>query len=527
MKKLLTIFLIAVISSLNTHYLAIIAAEPANQSTPVRLNDSSNSIESLKLQLEKLQREFEETQRRQLQQIESLKMQIEALEKGSATPVKKEEIQSQSAIIKTNNWREEIVSSSAAKKWNPAAPIRLIGSGNNYLDLSLDALVAAGSSTEKHVDELQLGGHDPSQRGFTLQQMEMVFNGAVDPYFTGQANVVYKLDSSGESDLELEEIYADTLSLPMNLQVRVGQFYSDFGRINNQHPHQWNFVDAPIVITRLLGEDGLRNLGVRISWLMPLPFYSELFFAIQNSGGTASSFRGSGHHHNDEGEDNDLLFGRPRSITDIRTFGDLLFVPRYAVSFDLTESQTLLAGVSAAFGPNSSGTRGHTEIYGTDVMWKWKPRYHHGGFPFVSVQSEFLIRRYTADEFNWDLNGNGLVDPGEYDFNNDGVPDFLPREKIDDYGFYTELNWGFKKGWVASVRGEYVTAERALYEQILGLDESRLTRKRLSTALSWYLSEFSKLRIQYNYDYRQIYGPDHSIWVQFEFLLGQHAAHKF
>ena len=39
--------------------------------------------------------------------------------------------------------------------------------------------------------------------------------------------------------------------------------------------------------------------------------------------------------------------------------------------------------------------------------------------------------------------------------------------------------------------------------------------------------EFSKIRFQYNYDDRAGIGKDHSFWVQFEFILGAHAAHKF
>ncbi|MDB6122515.1 MAG: hypothetical protein JWQ71_1508, partial [Pedosphaera sp.] len=50
---------------------------------------------------------------------------------------------------------------------------------------------------------------------------------------------------------------------------------------------------------------------------------------------------------------------------------------------------------------------------------------------------------------------------------------------------------------------------------------------RISPNLTWYPSEFSKIRLQYNFDHRNGIGDDHSVWMQFEFLLGTHAAHKF
>jgi len=93
---------------------------------------------------------------------------------------------------------------------------------------------------------------------------------------------------------------------------------------------------------------------------------------------------------------------------------------------------------------------------------------------------------------------------------------------------------------VAGMRVDYVTGERANYESAgliwddgagnqsaLGRDPQRNDRWRLSPNLTWYPSEFSKLRLQYNYDDRQDLGVDHSVWLQFEFSLGAHAAHAF
>ena len=77
------------------------------------------------------------------------------------------------------------------------------------------------------------------------------------------------------------------------------------------------------------------------------------------------------------------------------------------------------------------------------------------------------------------------------------------------------------------MRGDYVTGNQAQYEKLYGADLARATRWRISPNLTWYPSEFSKIRLQYNYDDRDRIGVDHSIWLQFEFLLGAHAAHKF
>jgi len=397
------------------------------------------------------------------------------------------------------------------------------GSAQNYINLSFDALVAAGGSTANDIESLQLGGHDPKQRGFTVQNLEMVFDGKVDPYFRGQANVVLQIDPDGETTIEAEEAYLETMSLPWNLQVKAGQFFSEFGRLNPTHPHTWDFVDQPLVNGRLFGEDGLRNPGVRASWLMPTPFYSELFFTVQDSqGATAQSFRNS-----HEGE---TFLGRLHDTGHVKSIGDMLFVPRYAASFNLSDSQTLVAGASAAFGPNGSGNDTDTQIYGVDLFWKWKSPNQHAGFPFVSWQTEAMLRRFKAAAFSNagdDLNGSGAIDNGEFDLYGDGSVRSLPRETLTDYGAYSQVSYGFRKGWVAAVRGDWVSSEIAEYERLYGRDADRAMRWRLSPNLTYYPSEFSKIRLQYNYDWRDLIGPDHSVWVQFEFLLGTHAAHKF
>jgi hypothetical protein len=412
-------------------------------------------------------------------------------------------------------------------------------SGRVAMDVGLIGTFAAGTSSARDIEGgTQLGGHDPNQRGFTVQGVEATFSGAVDPYFRASANVLFSIDSGGESFLELEEAFMETISLPGNLQLRGGQYLTEFGRHNQMHPHAWAFVDTPLVNGRFLGPDGLRNPGARLSWLMPTPFYSELFLSVQDSHGeTASGFRSEGGHHHGE-EDEEALpfaFRHPDNDRGIEGVRDLLFAPRYAVSFDVTESQTLLLGASAAFGPNASGGQDagdtETQIYGVDLTWKWKSPTHSGGFPFVMWQTEAMVRRYEVGEFDW----TGEEEGGIIDADT-GDPAVLAGETLVDYGAYTQLLYGFRKGWVAGLRFDYLWAEEADYEkrnlidldfEPIGPDPLRRDRWRISPNITWFPTEFSKVRLQYNYDDRQGIGRDHSVWLQFEFVLGAHGAHKF
>ena len=195
--------------------------------------------------------------------------------------------------------------------------------------------------------------------------------------------------------------------------------------------------------------------------------------------------------------------GRATVDRDLSSLGDLLFVPRLASSFDLTDQQTLVVGLSAAFGPNDTGYHQNTQIYGTDIYWKWKPANAHAGFPFVSWQTEALYPTLR-----------GGADPTVS----------LPAETLEDWGFYSQVLWGFKERWVAGLRGEYVDGNSGAYDPS---DVFRGQRTRVSPDLTFYPSEFSKIRLQYNYDQGVLFGTGHSVWLQVEFLLGAHGAHKF
>ncbi len=376
-----------------------------------------------------------------------------------------------------------------------------IGGGRNYMNISLDGLFALAYSSARDLDHIEVGDHDPQQRGFNARNIELAFDGAVDPYFEGFANIVFKLDNDNETEVEVEEAFMQTTSLPFNLQLKAGQFFAAFGRLNPTHPHTWDFADTPLVNGLFLGPDGLRGVGAQGSWTLPLPWYSQLIFASQNGrGSTGFSFRNPG--------DDGTFFDRITTDREARGLQDFVWIPRFENSFNLSDTQTVLAGVSGAFGSNETGANSRTQIYGADLLYKWKSSHAEGGFPFMKWQTEFMYRRFQA--------GHGADDS------------FPVAETFHDWGLYSQVLWGFKKGWVAGIRGDYVHMQDSMFTD----DLDRQSRWRLSANLTWYPTEFSKIRLQYNQDFleenfflsaREV----ESIFLQWEFILGSHGAHKF
>jgi hypothetical protein len=480
----------------------------AQETDSAKLNEQ---LKQMQEKFEKQQREmresFETMIREQQAQIEALTKRINELVKQQGAEAEKKKLEQQLASELQQNQPSTAVptaatSSAPATAWSPSQPLTIARAGSAYMNISFDTLMDVGWSSASDPSEmLQLGDHDPIKRGFSLRNAEIALDGAVDPYLKGFANIVLKLDKDNETDIELEETYLQSTSLPANLQLKAGQFFANFGRQNPQHPHQWAFVDAPLILNRTLGPDGLRNIGGQVSWLVPAPFYTEAFLGVfDGQGGTAFSFRNPGEE-DDTGVNR--FHGRATLDRHLRGSSDLVFVPRIASSFDLSDTQTLLVGASAAFGPNDTGPHKRTQIYGADIYWKWKSSSAHAGFPFVSWQTEVLYQRFEAGA---------------------DIDAALPAETLRDWGFYSQVLWGFKPRWVAGLRGEYVNGNDGAADNE---DVFRGERTRVSPDVTFYPSEFSKVRLQYNYDHGQLFGTEHSIWLQAEFLLGAHGAHKF
>jgi hypothetical protein len=400
-----------------------------------------------------------------------------------------------------------------------AGPARL-----RLMDLSLDGLFAAGGSNQddEELENLQGGGHDPRKRGFTVQNVELSAIGAVDPYFRAEAHLIYFIDPiEGGSRFELEEAFAVTSSLPAGLQVKAGHYFTEFGRLNAQHPHQWDFLDQPVILTRCLGPDGLRSPGFRVAWLMPLPFYSEFIAGVQNANGeTAASFYASDEYFEERPVGN-----RAYTEPGVRNLGDLLHSLRWSVSADLGDETTAVLGASGLFGPNATGEAGRTRLYGLDLRLKWRPAQNERGWPFVIWQTEAVLRDYKAAAQDFDP--DGVAGSGD-EFTADS-------DTLLDTGLYTQLVWGFMKDWAVGGRFEWVRGSRGSIDPATGAeatedDAFRDRRTRWSAMLAWHPTEFSRLRLQYNFDVAEHLEEtdeprSHGVWLGLEILMGAHPAH--
>ncbi|MGE3171460.1 MAG: hypothetical protein AB7O97_02465 [Planctomycetota bacterium] len=396
--------------------------------------------------------------------------------------------------------------------------------GFRLINVSLDLMAAVGGSSERTavLEGLQGGGHDPSQRGFTLQQAELGVAGAIDPYFVGEARVTYELTPEhGETQVELEEAFLVTQQLPYGLQVKAGHYLTEFGRVNPTHAHSWHWIDQPIAVTRMLGPEGLRAPGARVAWDFTGEDHGRLLFGAQNaSGETVPSFLAS-----DEFYEERAIGGRMFEEQDVRSFGDMLWTGRVEFEPHLDGRTTLQLGASAAFGPNATGGDADTVLYGAD--FELRCRGEDDLAPQWTLQGELVAREFDAAD---------QVDENTDDGGADDVP--IPGETLKDFGGYLQLLYGFGReadgsGWAAGVRGEWVSGSGASYDSETDSfsradDAFRADRVRVSPLLMWAASPHTRIRLQYNYDDADHLtgdGEAHSVWIGFVTSIGTHPPH--
>ncbi|MDO8453279.1 MAG: hypothetical protein Q7S59_01760 [Sulfurimonas sp.] len=306
-----------------------------------------------------------------------------------------------------------------------------------------------------------------TNNGFNLNYAELAMHSNVDQAF--ELDGIFHHSTEG---VEIEEAYFTTKALPYSLKVKGGKFKSDFGRLNSQHAHVWDFADAPLVYNSFLSPEGINAPGVQFQWLAPTPWYMKLGFEAMQKG-------------------NGGTFANDFDKKD----GEALYVGYLKNSFDIKDA-SLLLGVSYANGVSNIEDaesaaaiyKGNSEVYGADLSIK----NYFNSYSFINWQSELLRRDMISD-------------------------DVTIGEDKKQSGYYTQLIYQMDENWKAGLR----------YEDFLQDSYGAKT----TVNASYKTSEFAQLRLQYSYDETfKMYGNKKAIdeiILQLTFAIGAHGAHSF
>jgi hypothetical protein len=343
------------------------------------------------------------------------------------------------------------------------------------------------------------------ERGFSLREAEVAFSGAVDPYFEAWA-----IFAIGGGEIEVEEAYFQTRKFLPGLQLRAGKFFSGFGYINKQHPHQWDFVDGPLPYDLLLG-GSINDTGVQLNWLPDLPFYTQLGFeALQGENERFSAQLGA---------DGSPFFDEKA--------GPRLFTGWLKVSPNLGYSHAVQIGASYAYSrlhqelvahePHEAEAdhvdeafQGDSRVLGFDFVWRYDSPRQYGARDF-SLQAEYLRR----------VEDLSLVGAGE-------EPAGGETRLATEDGAYAQVVYGIAPRFTVGLRFDVAGLTNRV--ETGGETEELDSSRRLSADLTFNPTEFSRLRVQYSRGDFAVGGAREKyqqVYVQFQMSLGVHGAHRF
>ncbi len=378
----------------------------------------------------------------------------------------------------------------------------------SWLNRNLNGLSAQGFDIPGFLYSGHTDGHSHSGsvlngvKGFNLNYAELSLFATVDPYFD-----LFTSFHLSEDSFEIEEAYVSTRKLPHGFRLKIGKFLSSFGRFNAQHAHTWNFQELPLVYHVFFGEDGLNEKGVQLNWVAPLDFYLTLGCEIFQ-GENSASF---GIEEADHSEDHTEEINVPGLLT--------LFAKTSVDIGDLV----ILGGASYAGGDSRSlhednggeySLAGRTNIFGFDITLK----YLLDSYRYISLQTEFMNRNFEG-EISGFYNKEGLEEK-----NYQGTS--ISRSQS---GFYSELVFRFSKLWRTAARMDMLNKNSL---EIEGIDEELPENmKRYSLMIDYTPTEFSRIRLQYNYNKYLYYNGDlknfGELNLQLNISVGAHGAHPF
>ena len=391
---------------------------------------------------------------------------------------------------------ESLLESKKIKNSTSSNPINI----SLIMDASYSTISFDDETEKEHVEipAFVHGGHDheghshaslAGEEGFNLNYAELSIGAAVDNYFN--LNSVFHIS---ENDIEIEEAYITTRSLPFHLQAKLGKFKSDFGYLNQKHQHTYNFFDAPLIYQAMLGDHGLAEEGIQLQYIFPVPHYVMAGVEVLR-GENEQNFGTEGFEDVEDVDQPNLWVGYLKTSLDIG-------------------GGTLLGGVSMAKGNSRidhlddeeepHAFAGDTTIYGLDMTYK----YYFSADNAITLQSEYLYREMDGIQYT-DVQTTMLKEQG---------------------GFYTELVYQYDKNWRTGLRYSAITQNDVTAGGVLTDQPNGMYV--VTAMLEYNPSEFSRIRLQYSHnsalytDEGEKNNKDEFI-LEFNYAIGAHGAHAF
>ncbi|MFD2235733.1 hypothetical protein [Phaeospirillum tilakii] len=435
----------------------LLAAGMAAFAAPAALADDA-ALQAMRDELAKMRQDYEN-------RISGLEQRLQQAETGATQAAATAE-----AAKKQAETAAETKPADTPGAFNPAIGVVLNGTLG----------VARRDPDQYRIPGFALGDEaKPIDRGFALGESEINFSASVDQALYGALTV----SINRENEVEIEEAFLQTTSLPGGVTLKGGRFKSGIGTLNEQHSHTWDFADAPLPYLAMLNGQ-YQDDGAQVRWLAPLPLFVEF---------GAEGFRGDAYPAN--GAANKGM-GAYSAFVHV---GDDIGAAGEGGSWRLGASH-LWSGAKNRESGDDSFT-GNDRLLILDALYKWAPNGNYAD-RYVKLQGEYF-RRDEKGRIN-DLDGSGT-----------------------QQGYYAQAVWQFIPQWRVGARYDRVWADTPSLGWLdTSLDPQGHVASRESLMVDYSTSEFGRFRLQGNLDHSAA-TEDQQLLLQYTISLGAHGAHPF
>ena len=279
---------------------------------------------------------------------------------------------------------------------------------------------------------------------FNFRAAEFGFAASVDPFARA-----YSFVTGSNEGFEVEEAAAITSSLPWNLTAKGGRFFADFGRFAKLHTHELPFVNRPLSMDRMVGGESQAD-GVEVNYLFPTPFF----------------LRATVGGYNKIGAENEQV-----DNTKSRSWSRFTYLGRLSTYHDITDNHSIEVGATLAYTPsvrlNGDPNGGDRILNGIDVTYRYQP------LSSVVYQGVTWGSEFFANSQQFPLTSD----------------DVEVGKRRRSYGGYSYAEVKLNKSWSTGFLFDYAPS----------VEKPGLKTIGYSPYVTWNLSEFNRLRLQFTH----------------------------
>ncbi len=391
--------------------------------------------------------------------ILNLEQRIEDLESTIKQGEEKDELQKLKEEAEGLSVQEKGEEADISKKFHSG--LRQQQGLNPNISVGGDFFGACSSSKNNLISEPS--EFSDGSNGMYMRGLEMSFVAPLDPFARGK--VFMHLH---KHEVEVEEAYMELLNLPLNINLKAGIFYLEYGLLNRYHTHALPQFDRPRVSTYYFGLEGLGGTGVAGNILLP-----RLLFADASSIDISVVDGG-----------NDFSFTSQRNT-------NILYSGYYKNYYDLSKNSYFEYTLSFVTGRNDTTGNYNSYISSLGIHYKWIPQ-DRSKYKTFDWMTEFYYGMFESPDGN-----------------------------ISSKGFYTsvqnKLNARF---WIGGRLG---------YSELPY--DNKQNEWDYALCVDYWQSEFVLFRFQYEYSSRNIdnimgleeeYPSAHNFIIQISWAMGPH-----